>query len=385
MRNIVFSGVIGLMLLACNGKNNVEIKGEIKDAGKQSVYLEQMNVEGTIVIDSAKTNKSGSFKFKLNVIQPTFYMVRVGNNEPMVILAEADQKIEISGQKENLKNNYWVDGSEGSLWIKLLNFQLNNTKNALDSIKQLYTALTPEEQNITRRSQLGAEWDSLLVKQMAFSRNFILQHATSPAAYYALYQKIDPDNFLLSPIQEQHSYRVVASSMKAMYPESQYTKAILNHYAQIENDVRNQKMRELIVSSENNLPEINLPNLKGDTVSLRSLKGKYILLDFSVLGSPESQAYISELKRIYSKYHSKGLEIYQVCLDPNKLQWEEAARKYDISWTCVRDANALESLVARSWNVQSIPANYIINKEYDIVGKNLGGRRLEDRLNDVIK
>lgn len=385
IKNTVLLGLITVFLVACSGKNNVEIKGEIKDADKQNVYLEQVNVDNIITIDSTKTNKSGEFKFKTAVTSPTFYNIKIGANEIITILAEPDKEIEISGSLNDLKNNYWVDGSEGSLWIKLLNFQLNNTKTALDSLRKVYATIPPTEENIVKRTQIEADYDSLVAKQIDFSKEFILKNATSPAAYYALYQQFDKENYILEPVRDLHSYKVVASSLKAMFPESQYTTAILKHLDQINKDLQNLKMREFINNSENNLPEIKLPNINGDTIALSSLKGKYILLDFMVLGMPESDAYVRELKNIYNKFKSKGLEIYQVCLDPNKLKWEEQVRKSGINWVCVRDEEALKSRVAQTWNIQNVPANYIINKQYDIVGKNLSGQRLTDRLNDIIK
>lgn len=384
VKNIFLIASLAFLFGACH-RHNVEIKGEIKEAEKQKVYLEQLNVDKSFIVDSTQTDRKGRFDFKFSVTEPTFYAIRVGKTESVVLLAEPDKTISLNGALDRLNQNYWVEGSEGSLWLKLLTFQLNQTKNTLDSLEKTYQDLPGEKAYDGQRETLAVEWDSVFNKQISFSRNFILQHAISPASYYALYQKIDNDHFVLSPDTEHQSYRIVASSMKAMYPESQYTKALLAHYDQINKNLQARKMRELIVNAENNLPPIKLPDIEGDSISLHSLRGKYILLDFCVLGTTESENYIRELKKIYQKYHPKGVEIYQVCLDPNKLLWEECVRRYGIKWICVRDAQALHSQVARTWNIQNVPANYIIDKKFDIVGKNLNGQRLEDRLNDILK
>ena len=170
-----------------------------------------------------------------------------------------------------------------------------------------------------------------------------------------------------------------------MYPESQYTKAILKHLDQINKDIRSENLRMLIANSENSLPEIRLPDTEGDTIALSSLKGKYIILDFTVLGLEWSKEYIQGMKDVYDKFHNKGVRIYQVCLDENLLLWKNLVARNRIDWICVRDGEAMQSRAARLWNIQSIPANYIINPKYEIVGKNLTGRRLEERLNDLLK
>lgn len=385
MKHFFFWGLTLLTLASCSNKNTVKIKGEIIGTDKQTVYLDQVNVDNIITVDSAKLNSNGRFSFKTEVKEPTFYTVRIGKNEAITLLAEPEKEINITGNLNKLSENYQVEGSEGSLWIKLLTYQLHKTQNKLDSLRKSYAALPTEDKFDAERTQLEAEWDSTLVKQVRFSRDFIIQHAVSPASYYALYQKIDHSNFILPPETDLQSYRIVATSMSAMYPESQYTKALLTHHEQIMKQRKAQKIRNLIVNSENNLPEINLPDIKGDSIALSSLRGKYILLDFTVLSAEESEAYIKELKNIYNKFKGQGLEIYQVCLDPNKLLWEKLVRKFDIKWICVRDGGGLQSSAAAVWNIQTVPANYIINKKYEIAGKNLSGKRLEERLKDVIK
>ena len=99
----------------------------------------------------------------------------------------------------------------------------------------------------------------------------------------------------------------------------------------------------------------------------------------------ESQEYINQMKAVYDKFKNRGVEIYMVCLDKSKLFWEDAVKQNKINWICVWDEGALQSRAAATWNVKTIPANYIINQKKEIVGKNLYGSRLEDRLNDLLK
>lgn len=384
IKNVFISVVLLIALASCNN-SNVKITGDIKEAGKQKVYLEQINVDNTITIDSTQTNNNGHFTFKTKVELPTFFSVKVGQKESITFIAEPNDKIELSGTFKNLGKNYWVDGSENSLWVKLLNFQLNNTQVAMDSLKKAYIAIPQGEEHAMSRQQISTAWDSVVNKQVNFSKDFILKHAISPASYYALYQKFNNTDYILTPDEDLHSYKIVASSFKAMYPESQYTKAILKHLDQINKNIQNSKIQQLIANTASTLPEIRLANVKGDTIALSSLKGKYIILDFTVLGTKESEAYVRDMKNIYNKFKNRGVQIYQVCLDENKAIWERLVRQDNIEWPCVLDPEGLKSRAARLWNVQSVPANYIISPKYEIVGKNLAGRRLEERLNDLLK
>lgn len=385
MKKILLLGLLVVLIASCSEKTNVEIIGAIKDAANTKVYLEQIDVSSRTTIDSTKINKNGEFKFKLNVELPTFYALRFSNNEQVTIIASPDEKLEISGTLNDIKNNYWVDGSENSLWIKLLNFQLARTITLTDSLKTAYQAFPKEAAYDAQRQEYAKAWEEAVNKQINFTRDFIIKHATSPASYYALYQKIDDNMGVMDEFEDLHYFKVVASSLTALYPESQYTKAIMNHLKQISKAIRNQQLAAVINNTEGSLPDINLPDANGKLVSLNSLKSKLVVLDFGLITAKESQEYINQMKAVYDKFKNRGVEIYMVCLDKSKLFWEDAVKQNKINWICVWDEGALQSRAAATWNVKTIPANYIINQKKEIVGKNLYGSRLEDRLNDLLK
>lgn len=385
VKKILLSVLAIVTLFSCSRKDQMKISGDIQNASKQKVYLEQLNVDQSVVVDSTETNRKGQFSFKREVTTPTFYNVRIGKNAFVTLLGEPDMHIQLKGNLEDLNNNYWVDGSEGSLWLKMLNYQLNRTRQTMDSLRNAYNALPEGKAYDSIRVHLETEWDTITGQQIKFSKDFILKHAVSPASYYALYQKFDNDNFILTPETNLHSYKIVASALKAMFPESQYTKAILKHLDLIKKNDNILRLQQLIANSETTLPEIKLPNSEGDTIALSSLKGKFVVLDFSVLGGADGRAYAAEMKKVYDKFRNRGVRIYQVCLDQNRLAWQRLVKQYNITWDCVWDADALQSRIARRWNIRTVPANFIINPKYEIVGKDLTGRRLEDRLNDLLK
>lgn len=385
VKKILLSVLVIVTLFSCSRKDQMKISGDIQNASKQKVYLEQLNVDQSVVVDSTETNRKGQFSFKREVTTPTFYNIRIGKNAFVTLLGEPDMHIQLKGNLEDLNNNYWVDGSEGSLWLKMLNYQLNRTRQTMDSLRNAYNALPEGKAYDSIRVHLETEWDTITGRQIKFSKDFILKHAVSPASYYALYQKFDNDNFILTPETNLHSYKIVASALKAMFPESQYTKAILKHLDLIKKNDNILRLQQLIANSETTLPEIKLPNSEGDTIALSSLKGKFVVLDFSVLGGADGRAYAAEMKKVYDKFRNRGVRIYQVCLDQNRLAWQRLVKQYGITWDCVWDADALQSRIARRWNIRTVPANFIINPKYEIVGKDLTGRRLEDRLNDLLK
>lgn len=377
--------LLSMLMVACSNENRVIISGKVENAQKEIVYLEQILIDKTITIDSTTINRDGEFRFKTETQYPTFYNLRFQNGTILTVVGAPKEEIIITGKQPGLISNYWVDGSESSLWIKVLNFQIQNSNTMMDSLQRDFHRLPQNPSYDQQRQQISTQFDSIANKQINFSKTFILDHATSLAAYYALYQKFPDGSYILNPETNLHSYKVVASSLKAMYPDSPYTQAILNHLQDINKSIRNLRFQELIQSSDNQLPEIALPNVKGDTITLSSLRGKYILVDFTTLSGKASPEYIKEMKTIYNKFKNKGLEIYMVCLTDNVTDWKERVKAYGIDWIVVCESNVKNSRALLGWNIKTIPTNYIINKKYEIVGKDLAGRRLNERLTDIIK
>jgi len=133
----------------------------------------------------------------------------------------------------------------------------------------------------------------------------------------------------------------------------------------------------------NKSPEIKLPNSKGDTVSLSSLKGKLVLIDFWGTWCAPCVAEQAELAKLYNKYklsnftNGKGFEIYGVSLDAKKSNWENFINTNKISWIQVSDLKFWRSPVAKTYNIQALPFNILMDGNGIILAKNLHGIDLE--------
>jgi peroxiredoxin len=130
-------------------------------------------------------------------------------------------------------------------------------------------------------------------------------------------------------------------------------------------------------------PEIKLPAPNGDIIALSSSKGKLVLIDFWGSWCAPCVKEQPELAKLYRKYkqsnftNGKGFEIYGVSLDAKKEMWENIINKMNINWIQVSDLKFWRSPVTKTYNIQALPFNVLIDGNGIILAKNLHGNELE--------
>ncbi|MFA8434028.1 MAG: thioredoxin-like domain-containing protein [Marinifilaceae bacterium] len=373
-----------LLFWACNQTDVVKIEGSIRNAEGKTLYLDKLHVAKTETVDSIQLNKDGEFDFKVKSTQPEFYILRLSNGKIITLLTEPQEQLSLLIDGNKMDRAYSVEGSKGSKLVQDLNDQLHITKDKLAAIVKEAKEKQGQPDYHRIAQNLTADYVEAIQKQREFSINFIMKNATSLSSYMALYQKVDKENYTLNENKDIKFVKIVASSMKALYPNSEYTTAILNNLSTMQSAINNMKMKKLIDQVGTNYPDISLPNTKGDSIALSSLQGKFIVLSFWSARDANSRKVNKTLKKIYSKYHGKGLEIYQVSVDQNKSQWINAIQQDKLKWINVCNPENGSAIAARTYNIQQIPSNYLIDKKGDIVGKNLYGVALEEKIQELL-
>jgi hypothetical protein len=371
----------GLFILtSCIKTGQVKIKGALKNCKSQTLYFEKVDVFKVKPIDSLTMKDNGRFSFSAAAKLPDFYQLRLADNKTIRLLLEPNDKAVISCDVYNLHKTLVIKGSKGS---ELLNRLLNNleiTKSKLDSISKIF--INSDDESV--KEELTSQYKRIIEQHRKYSIGFILDNSTSLASIAALYQEIEPGRILFNKARDIKFFKIVTDSLIKIYPKSNHVKVLKVNTDRLLQGYNSHKILSLAKPENFILPEISLPDTRGDTLKLLSLKGSYVLLSFWASWNKESINTNIKLKDVYEKYHIEGFEIYQVSFDKSVKQWHHAVRFDELPWISVNDSSFPNSVIALNYNVNNLPWNYLINKNMDtIIGKNLSPDELNKKLSEL--
>jgi thiol-disulfide isomerase/thioredoxin len=383
MKRILFLLSLFVVFSGCKDKDRFSINGIIKDSKQKYIYLNRVEVDTPILIDSAKISKSGSFRFRVKATGSEFYQLGFSNSNFITLLVESGEKINLVFNSNNLYEHYSVKGSSGSEKLQTLDLTLTETKRKLDSLSNVYTRAAKEPGFDVKGPLLETEFNNLIKSQRKKNVEFIINNINSLASIKALYQRINPETYVLYDPHDLQYLKIVTDSLTHHYPNSKQVQALARDFEK----EMNQMYASQIEQIAKNLPQTKLdPDLKtidGKRIALSSLKGKYVLLTFWSIQSKDCIAENLQLKEYYRLYNKKGFEIYQINLDENESAWKEAVRFDELPWISTREDDPKDPKNARLFNVKSLPANYLYGKDNIIIASNIHGRSLQLKLDQL--
>lgn len=381
MKRLALVLLAAATLAGCENDNRVTIKGTCGDMKEGMIYLDQSEVDRSTVIDSTNL-KRGHFRFSREITGPEFFQVRLPDNQFIGLLVMPGEEITLEFGKSPLVMNYNVAGSPGSEKIKELDQHLYLTRMKLDSLRKAYSELSDTD-IATVGPMLEKEYTDAVEAQRKYNIAFILDNISSLASIQALYQRIDNNTYVLYQPRDLQFLKIVSDTLSVKFPASRHVKALKENVTSEMNKMYIDRMVSIASRSAVTKHDPVLPDVNGEMVSLSSLRGKYVLVSFWTTASEECLAQLPELRSVYSLYHGKGLEIYQVSLDTDRERWKSVVRFEDLPWISVIEENPQNPVYAISMGIRQVPSNLLFDPEGNIINTNLFGRNLQIRMDQL--
>ncbi|MDR1416713.1 MAG: AhpC/TSA family protein [Prevotellaceae bacterium] len=377
---ILFAATVALAS-ACS-RSTARIEGHIAGANGAAVLLKKTAMGKLIILDSARLGASEKFSFKVNKVEPaSFYQLAVDTLGSITLLLHPGDRIALSAQAPGVVASCQSSGSEDMQLLLQLQQSAAQSNLALDSL--LRVANSDDQQQVTEARRGIAR---TFLQQKRRNTTCIVTHPTSPASISAFYQKLGHELPLFGVPDDRFLLRMLIDSLRPRYPKSSYVKSMLVKLDELEAAARQVSLQELMSqATEVDKPEVKLPDAQGKTHLLSALKGKVALLDFWVSTNPLCLMDNRELMPLYKKYHAKGFEVFQVSLDDDLEQWKSAVEEHALPWISVRCPADEGCVAARDYRIENIPANFLIDRQGRIAGKNLYGDELVKKLKEMME
>jgi peroxiredoxin len=316
--------VLSLAVLSCSNKNNLHIQGKVEGDNSGYIYLQKFDNKMYRLIDSAKINDDGTFKFERQDRIPEIYGLTT----------------------DTTKNSFMIFIDRNIADVTFDAADYGNTKVEGSALQDLFVKYR--------------NTDNVAIE------DYIRENPSSLVSAYVLYREYA---YRLTPEEIRHNLSLLD---KSLY-ESQYVKFLENYAVTLES-----------VSIGKKAPDFELTSTDGNRIHFYDKLGNgYLLLDFWASWCGPCRMENPNVVEAYNKYKDKGFDVFGVSLDRERKDWLDAIAADSLTWTNASDLLLWESRPAALYGVRAIPSNFLVDTDGIIIAKNIRGKELGNKLNEL--
>jgi peroxiredoxin len=379
--------IASLVIITSCKSNSVSISGTLINPVKGNyIYLDELMSKDVKPLDSMKISEKGAFNFKIEIKSPAFYLLKVSERNFLTMVLEPGDKMIIRSYYDSLNYPISVEGSKGTVLMNEYNLTLRKTINKLSHLSNIYRENIKNPRLPEIIESLDSTAQSYLNEINSYTKNYIDDNLTSLVSLIALYQQVAPNAYVLNPTKDYKYYLKVDSTLSSLYPGYEPVVALHEQIGQLKAEIEGKSAQATHTGEGTLAPDIILPTPTGDTIKLSSTRGSFVLLDFWASWCSPCRQENPNLVKAYNLYHRKGFQIYQVSLDKTKDAWVKGIDDDQLgNWIHVSDIQYWNSKAVQLYRIESIPSNFLLDKEGHIIATNLRGEALQTKLAELFR
>jgi peroxiredoxin len=349
------------------------IQGKVKNGAKgEKVILQKSASNGTAVkVDSSQLSADGSFSLKAAESEGgSFYTLNLADRQKVVLLVEGGETFEV--QADGFTKNAAgatgkavVTGSKNMEYYARIDELMQTFAAKVNGWNEAY-AVAEEKKDTKKIQEIQGAFAAADKERLTVIRKLLPEMGTSLVALFTA-------NNFLSPDTDLEALKKLAADYEKIQPTPTLAQGFIGQIKRITG-----------VSVGEIAPDFTLNDPEGNPVTLSSLRGKYVLIDFWASWCGPCRQENPNVVRMYDKFKDKGFSIYGVSLDKEATAWKAAIKKDNLTWQHGSDLKYWNSAVAQTYGVSAIPATYLLDKDGKIIAKNLRGPALEAKLSELL-